>query len=323
MSRNGTNPTAAPAPPGVSIVTATFNRSRVLRHTIASVVGQRFQNWELLVIGDACTDDTAAVVAGFGDPRIRFHNLEVNVGEQSGPNNAGMSMARGALIAFLNHDDLWFPDHLQTLVTAIEETGADLVFSLLAMMIPGHPPILSNFSPSGCYEPRVSVPASSWLFRRELFERVGPWRSYRLSYQPPSQDWLFRALRAGSDLRLVPSLTVVTFPSGSRKNSYVDPDDAENARYAALVGSDPAFREQLLTEIVLGQVAGDPLALSRTAVGSYVSRAAKNAINAALSRLGVSPASIRLFLESPRRGHFINTLRRTRGLPELSRERRR
>ena len=322
MKGSATGPAVVSTSPRISIVTATFNRSGVLRHTIASVIAQRFTDWELLVIGDACTDDTADVVAAFSDPRIRFHNLATNVGEQSGPNNVGVSMTRGALIAFLNHDDLWFPDHLDTLATAIDDTGADLVFSLMAMMIPGHRPLLSNFTPSGRYELRTVVPASSWLFRRDLADRVGPWHSYRMSYEAPSQEWLSRAARAGASLRLVSSVTVIAFPSGYRRNSYLDPDDSEQARCAAGIRSESAFRERLLTEMMLGQAAGDELALSKTAVGSYLRRAAKNTASAVLSRGGVSPAAVRLFLKSRCRGHLIDTLRRTRGLPDLSRKER-
>ena len=307
--------------PRVSIVTATYNRSRVLRHTIASVIAQRFTDWELIVVGDACTDDTAAVVAGFADGRIRFHSLEVNVGEQSGPNNAGVSLVRADVIAFLNHDDLWFSDHLEVMVEAIDRTGADLVFSLTATVIPGHRPILGNFTPSGRYEPRTFVPASSWVFRRVLSDRVGGWRSYRESYHTPSQDWLYRASRAGADTRLVPSLTVVTLPSGYRRDSYVAGDDSENAHYAARMTGDPHFRERLLTEIAIGQAAGDRYALSTTAVLPYLSRAAKNAAAAVLSAAGAPPASLRMFLNSTRRGHYIDTLRHVRGLPALPRGR--
>lgn len=303
--------------PRVSIVTATFNRSRVLRHTIAGVIAQRFADWELIVVGDACTDDTADVVAGFNDQRIRYHALPVNVGEQSGPNNAGVSIARGELLAFLNHDDLWFPDHLERLTSAIDRTGADLVYSLIAQVVPGHPPILGCFSPSGRYEPRTFVPASAWLLRRTLADRVGPWRSHRECYQAPSQDWLWRAARAGADTRLAPSVTVVTFPSGYRRGSYASADDSENAGYAARIAGDPGFRERLLTDVALGQAAGDPYALSTTAVLPYLSRAARNTVLAALSAAGAPPASVRMFLQSRRRGHVVDALRQVRGLPPL------
>jgi glycosyltransferase involved in cell wall biosynthesis len=306
--------------PRVTVVTATYNRSRVLRHSIASVIDQRFPDWEMIVVDDASTDDTEAVVAAFDDDRLRYHRLATNVGEQSGPNNAGVALARGALIAFLNHDDLWFPDHLETLTGAIDRTGADLVFSLIATILPGRRPILAAFTPSGRYEPRIVVPASAWLFRRELAARAGPWRSYRQCYQAPSQDWIYRATRSGADARSVDWLTVLALPSGDRPGSYTSTDDSENAGYLCAMRM-REFRERLLTQIALGQAAGDPYALSRTAILPLLLRGAKNAATAALSAAGAPPASFRLFLKSRRRGHLIDTLRQNRGLPALTRGR--
>src|SRR4051812_42918921 len=76
--------------PAVSIVVATYNRSNVLELAIASVVAQTFTDWELLVVGDACTDDSEQVVESFADPRIVWTNLAVNHGDQSGPSNHAM-----------------------------------------------------------------------------------------------------------------------------------------------------------------------------------------------------------------------------------------
>ena len=95
--------------PLVSIVVATYNRAHVVAHAIASVRRSTVTDWELIVVGDRCTDDTEAVVAGFADPRITWVNLPENAGEQSGPNNEGIRRARGRYLALLNHDDLFFP----------------------------------------------------------------------------------------------------------------------------------------------------------------------------------------------------------------------
>ena len=75
----------------ISIITATYNRSNLLAYAINSVLRSTYEDWELIVVGDACTDDTESVVNAFGDPRIQFYNLEENFGEQSGPNNIGFS----------------------------------------------------------------------------------------------------------------------------------------------------------------------------------------------------------------------------------------
>src|SRR3954449_1280859 len=99
--------------PAVSIVVATYNRSNVLELAIASARAQTFTDWEMHVVGDACTDDSEQVVASFADPRIHWTNLPVNHGDQSGPNNHGVERSRGRYVAFLNQDDLWFPDHLE------------------------------------------------------------------------------------------------------------------------------------------------------------------------------------------------------------------
>ncbi len=119
---------ASAAPPAVSVVIATYNRTHTLRHAVQSVRNSSFTDWELIVVGDHCTDDSAECVASFNDPRIRFVNLPVRTGHQSGPNNHGIALSRGKYVAFLNHDDLYLPDHLGACVAELERSGADLAW---------------------------------------------------------------------------------------------------------------------------------------------------------------------------------------------------
>ena len=71
--------------PLVSIITATYNRSNVLEYALRSALRSTVADWEHLVIGDACTDDSADVVARLGDARLSFHNLPANFSEQAYP----------------------------------------------------------------------------------------------------------------------------------------------------------------------------------------------------------------------------------------------
>ena len=89
--------------PRVTVIIATFNWSEVLPYSIASVQRQTFRDWELLVIGDGCTDDSANVVGAIAaqDQRIRWINLPRNTGHQSGPNNQGLRQGRGDIVAYL------------------------------------------------------------------------------------------------------------------------------------------------------------------------------------------------------------------------------
>jgi len=63
------------AAPSVSVIISTYNWSSVLPCAIGSVLNQAFQDFEILVVGDGCTDDSGDVVAGIGDRRVRWINL--------------------------------------------------------------------------------------------------------------------------------------------------------------------------------------------------------------------------------------------------------
>jgi glycosyltransferase involved in cell wall biosynthesis len=305
--------------PCVSVVTATYNRSNVLRHAIESVRRQTLEDWELLVIGDHCTDDTAVVVASFGDARIRFVNLPHNHGEQSAANNAGLSIATGDYVAFLNHDDVWFPDHLSTLVSAIVREQADLVYALSARIDASGTAHLWGHSPGGRYAPWHSVPASVWLMRRDLSARVGPWRPGTGLFDAPSQEWLRRALASGARLQPVSRITAVQVTSGGRRDSYSHRDEREQAEAIRAITDDPAgYRERLLTAIAQASSSAEtytrPLALA--------GRTVKAAIARACVAVGLPPVVFFSAVRHGRRGGFIRSLRRTRGLPPAFGERR-
>lgn len=306
------NDQASPRPT-VSVVIATYNRSDVLAFAVESVLAQGYADWELWVIGDACTDDTEALMQAFcaRDPRIRFHNRTENFGEQSGPNNDGLARARGDYIAFLNHDDFWLGDHLETALAALRRTDADLVFTLALAVDPDHSTRIVGATPAGRYDPTLFVPASSWLLRRTALERVGPWRPAAALYNMPSQDWLCRAWRAGLELRAEPLLTVVAVPSGKRLNSYRSRDIGLHRDYWGRAAERDAFRAAELTRVV---VAHPEQALKRYRAIRLLKWWLINLVRELIGRFGQSPEAVKNLLRFGRRGGFIRRLRRTRGL---------
>ena len=100
------------SPPAVSVVIATYNRANYLRETIDSILSQRFQDFELIVVDDGSTDETREMVAPFG-PRVRFIYQE-NRGP-SAARNLGVRHARAEWISFQDSDDLCAPNHLELL----------------------------------------------------------------------------------------------------------------------------------------------------------------------------------------------------------------
>lgn len=302
----------------VSVVVSTFNRSNVLRLTLESIKWQTVSNFEVWVIGDACTDNTEEVVAAVNDSRFHYYNLEENIGEQSGPNNEGVRRARGKYIAFLNHDDLWWPDHLETLIGGIEDCKTDLVFSMVDYVksekgrwnIHRTNGARSDF----LYDPRITTPASCWLFRRELSEIVGPWNFYQDSHLVPSQDWLYRASKKDVSMQLVPWMTVAAFPSGKRKNSYVDSDDSEQKRYMERMRTEKEFRAHELADIALGYRMHW---LEFQAPEDLLSQAINNIWQKLALKLGIHPTALRYGMRFHRKGWYLDKIRKNRGLKPL------
>jgi glycosyltransferase involved in cell wall biosynthesis len=111
------------ANPIVSVLITTYNRSRLLRRAIDSVLMQDFTDFEIVIIDDCSTDDTTAVVASYNDPRIRYLRNETNVGSQLGDRailrRFIYELMRGKYWVYLCDDDYWlFPDLLRRQVDA-------------------------------------------------------------------------------------------------------------------------------------------------------------------------------------------------------------
>jgi hypothetical protein len=97
--------------PAVSVIMPTWNRAALVGAAIRSVQAQRFADWELIVIDDGSTDETAKVLAGFApDSRIRYV-VQTHAGQCAARNHA-LRLARGALIAYLDSDNVWYPNYL-------------------------------------------------------------------------------------------------------------------------------------------------------------------------------------------------------------------
>jgi glycosyltransferase involved in cell wall biosynthesis len=112
----------------VSVVCAVHNGERFLAEAIASVMAQIRVDLELVVVDDGSTDGTPAILAEKAeDPRVRVLTQE-NRGVAAA-RNAGMAVARGDLIAFLDADDVWLPDKLQRQVELFDDRRVALAFT--------------------------------------------------------------------------------------------------------------------------------------------------------------------------------------------------
>jgi len=103
--------------PTVSVILPTYNRPAFTEKAVGSVLAQTFPDFELIVVDDGSTDGTSEAVEGFSDARLRVHHMN-NRGP--GPaRNAGIEISSGQYIAFLDSDDAWVPEKLETQLDAM------------------------------------------------------------------------------------------------------------------------------------------------------------------------------------------------------------
>lgn len=114
----------------VSIITPTYNSAEFIAETIQSVQNQTYEDWEMILVDDCSSDHTLEIIKDFAnkDSRIIYQQLQSN----SGPavaRNQGIEHAKGKYMTFLDSDDIWFDDFIETSIQTIKKTGSFFVFS--------------------------------------------------------------------------------------------------------------------------------------------------------------------------------------------------
>ena len=177
--------------PRFSVLLPTHNRADVIGYAIGSVLWQTEQDFELLVVGDGCTDDTADVVASFADPRIRWFDLPKAPYFGYANRNIALKQARGELIGFVGHDDILLPDHLALLAECLESERAEWVYSRPlwvgtdGTLVPFAFNLTSPADLDVFLRVGNCIPALCVLHRRSCFEAYGYWPED----VPQAADW--------------------------------------------------------------------------------------------------------------------------------------
>jgi glycosyltransferase involved in cell wall biosynthesis len=126
--------------PAVSIILPTYNRAHFLCEAFESIRSQQFRDWELIIVDDGSTDDTAELVAS--QARDLAQPVRYVVQPNHGPygaRNTGLDVARGRYLAFFDSDDLWLPHHLAHCVEVLDaNTDVDWVFGATDVASRGH-----------------------------------------------------------------------------------------------------------------------------------------------------------------------------------------
>lgn len=198
--------------PTVSVIVTTRDRPALLADALASVAAQAFAPLEVRLADDG---ERTVVDALPELPLLELTALAVGAGQPGAARNAAARGARGEVLAFLDDDDLWRPDHLGGLVRAFADPEVGFAWRDSVVVRERVRPdgvreaLESAMLASDWDEDRMRtddyLPPSAWGVRRELFERLGGFDESFAS----SEDWDFalRAARA-TRVRRVPGVTV-------------------------------------------------------------------------------------------------------------------
>ena len=114
--------------PLISIITPTYNSEHFIQQTIDSIIRQTYKNWELILVDDASTDSTIEIINKHVSSNIILIRNESNQGAGV-TRNKGINVAKGEYITFLDADDLWKPEKLETQINLMIANNIDVCFS--------------------------------------------------------------------------------------------------------------------------------------------------------------------------------------------------
>ena len=193
------------------MVIPVFNGARFLAEAVHSVNAQGYRPLEVIVVDDGSTDGSGAVAAGLAGVRCLRQ-------ENAGPaaaRNAGVAVASGEFVAFLDADDLMTPDRLDLQVGHLQEhPEVGCVLGRQELLVePGveppdwvtRPPAWARGDP--LFSRRVTIPPMSMVVRRAVFDRVGGFDpQFRLG---EDTDWILRARESGTQVAILDDVVLI------------------------------------------------------------------------------------------------------------------
>lgn len=193
----------------ISVVVPSYNRGYIISESIESILGQTYQDLELIIVDDGSKDDTHNVISRFADPRIQYTRHDQNRG-YSAALNTGLRNARGEFIAILDSDDIWKPERLSKTLNFLERhPEVDAVFTDMekyegSQFFPSHVrrwcPLTSSMLAERkwpkevvftqkemylCFLQEFPLTLQSTMMRSEALKRVG----YLNESWPSASDW--------------------------------------------------------------------------------------------------------------------------------------
>lgn len=241
-------------PPKISIITPSLNQAAYVERTLRSVLDQGYANLEYLVVDGGSTDGSAEIIERYA-AQLAWWVSEPDQGQTDALNKA-LTHATGDVVAYVNSDDYLLPGALDAVAAAFDRGTRNWVsgacrFERLDGSIDG---VWRPFPPAGRrYQWLVhtwGVPQPSSFWRRELFDRLGPFRE-DLHYVFDT-EFMLRLVYAGELPELLPDTVLsVRMLHDEAKSADTSPFEREARRFPALLAPYLNRRERLAAELAV------------------------------------------------------------------------
>ncbi len=182
--------------PEISVILPTFNRAGLLEQAIESVIAQTFTDWELVVVDDGSVDETFAIVDRYLRQHGNIRYMKHRNRKAPLSRNAGIQAAFGRYVTFLDSDDYYRPEHLESRYRLLESRpDVDLLSG--GFTVVGDPWVRDRNNPEKLIHIGECIVGGTFFGRRELFQAVEGFRA--LDYAEDADLWD----RAGSHHSIV------------------------------------------------------------------------------------------------------------------------
>ena len=119
----------------VSVITPVYNAEEVISDTIKSVLDQTYKNIEIVLVDDCSKDNSQAIILGYqkDHPEIVYYRQPVNQGAGAARNKA-LELAKGQYVAFLDADDLWYPEKTEKQICLLQKSNGAFAYTAIEMI---------------------------------------------------------------------------------------------------------------------------------------------------------------------------------------------
>lgn len=280
--------------PLVSVIIPCYNAAGVVERAVASAFAQSHRPLEVICVDDGSTDETAQVLAQLQERYSELQVIHQPNGGAPRARNAGLAVATGEYIQFLDADDELLPGKIARQITLAETEGADIVAGSYTRHFVDGPAVTRIASSGAVWETlvwtRLGITSAN-LFRTTSVRATGGWTAGLKSHQ--EYDLMFRLLKEGAAVAFDPVLGATIY---QQANSISTASDTNDRRMMAFVhevrhhlraqnveGGTLQVVDDALFGLVRGVYARDPEA-GRSALGTYLDGSYRPRPSAATSR---------------------------------------